>query len=258
MDAVSPLRGKKVLIPRDKKQAKPFAELVAQKEGVPVVIPLLAFRPVQDNGELIPVLDNLDDYSWIIFTSNTTVETFFALLPENRNLSANIAAIGEKTAESLSAKNVPVAFVPSEYVAESFVKEFLPRVQQGEKVLIPKGNLARNVIASSLREHGVIADEVTIYETYFPEKSKRRLMEVLEGQELDILCFTSPSTVDHFMSVVNSGGFHDKLSNCIVACIGPIAKRRAEKHGLKVDVMPEIYTVPELIKAVISFLEEYQ
>lgn len=258
MVAVSPLQGKKVLIPRDKNQAKPFADLVAQKGGVPVIIPLLAFRPVQNRDELVPLLEGLDDYDWIIFTSGTTVETFFSFLPENRNLSAKIAAIGEKTAEALKAKHVTVAFVPSEYVAESFVKEFLTRVQPGEKVLIPKGNLARNVIVSSLREHGVIADEVTIYETYFPEESKRLLLEALERRELDILCFTSPSTVDHFMSVVNCGGLHEKLNDCIVACIGPIAKKRAEKHGLRVDVVPEVYTVPELINAVISFLEEYQ
>src|SRR5690606_12729365 len=166
---------------------------------------------------------------------------------------ARVAAIGEKTAKALEEKGIHVQFIPTEYVAEGFVKEFLPMVGSGEKVLIPKGNLARDVIASSLREKGVIADEITIYETYFPGESRKELLETLKSQRLDILCFTSPSTVDHFMSVVDEYGLRENIRDCVIACIGPIARQRAEKHGLKVNVMPDVYTVPKLIDAVISF-----
>lgn len=256
MNSDSPLQGKKVFIPRGKKQGQSFAGLVKKYGGVPVAIPLLAFQPVQDGARLKELLEKLDSYDWLIFTSNTTVETFFAILPEQKKIRARVAAIGEKTAKALEEKGIHVQFIPTEYVAEGFVKEFLPMVGSGEKVLIPKGNLARDVIASSLREKGVIADEVTIYETYFPGESRKELLETLKSQRLDILCFTSPSTVDHFMSVVDEYGLRENIRDCVIACIGPIARQRAEKHGLKVNVMPDVYTVPKLIDAVISFLKK--
>lgn len=256
MISISPLQGRRVLIPRGKQYAKTFSEVVRKYGGEPIEIPLLAFRPTQDQTEITPILDRLAQYDWLVFTSITVVETFFSFISDRSRIKANIAVIGEKTEKALLQKGIDVHFRPSEYVAEGFVKDFLPLVHSGERVLIPKGNLARDLIASSLRKKGVNVDQVIIYETYFPEESRKLLLETLKSQGLDIISFTSPSTVDHFMSVVNEHGLQENIRNCIIACIGPIAKKRAEKYGLKVDVMPEIYTVPKMVQSTISFLNK--
>lgn len=256
MISTSPLQGKKVLIPRGKQYAKTFSEIVRKYGGEPIEIPLLAFRPKQDQTEIKPILDRLDHYDWLVFTSITVVDTFFSFMPDRSRLKANIAAIGEKTEKALLKSGIEVHFRPSEYVAEGFVKDFLPLVHSGERVLVPKGSLARDVIASSLREKGVIVDEVIIYETYFPEESRELLFERLKSEGLDIIFFTSPSTVDHFMSVVHDYGLQDNIRDCIIACIGPIAKKRAEIYGLNVDVMPETYTVPKMVQSTVSFLNK--
>lgn len=256
MISTSPLQGKRVLVPRGKKYAKSFSEIIRKYGGEPVEIPLLAFRPTQDQTQIKPILERLAYYDWLIFTSITVVETFFSIISDKSSITAKIAVIGEKTEKVLLEKGMEVHFIPSQYVAEGFVKDFLPLVHSGERVLIPKGNLARDVIASSLREKGVIADEVIIYETYFPEESRVLLLELLKSQGLDIISFTSPSTVDHFMSVVNEYNLQENIRDCIITCIGPIAKKRAEKYGLKVDVMPDVYTVPNMVQGTISFLNK--
>lgn len=256
MISTSPLQGRRVLIPRGKQYARTFSDIVRQYGGKPVEIPLLAFRPTQDATEIKSILGRITDYDWLVFTSITVVETFFSFMPDMGGVKASIAAIGEKTEKALCKKGIQVHFRPSEYVAEGFVKDFLPLVHSGERVLIPKGNLARDVIASLLREKGVIVDEVIIYETFFPEESRELLLDTLKSEGVDILSFTSPSTVDHFMSVVNEHGLQDNIRNCIIACIGPIAKKRAEMYGLKVDVMPETYTVPQMVQSIISFLNK--
>ena len=43
---------------------------------------------------------------------------------------------------------------------------------------------------------------------------------MLIEHELDIICFTSPSTVDHFMEVVENG-FSDKLHTCMLPVLDP-------------------------------------
>ncbi|WP_160722023.1 uroporphyrinogen-III synthase [Bacillus sp. USDA818B3_A] len=255
MSKCSPLLEKKVLVPRGKGQAKSFSQLVERYGGIPVEIPLIAFRPIEKNHRLQDCLEALDTYDWIIFTSNVTVETFFSFYDREVTALPKIAVIGKKTAEVLREKGIHAAFIPSAYVAEVFVSEFLPVVDADARVLLPKGNLAREYIASSLMDAGAQVDEVVIYETYLPEESRERLAQMLDNNELDILTFTSPSTVDHLMEVVREFGLEEKLEKCIIGCIGPVTEKKLLEYGLPVHASPEEYTVKDMIKSTIAFLE---
>ena len=89
---------------------------------------------------------------------------------------------------------------------------------------------------------------------FFLLESKAILEQMLTENKLDIICFTSPSTVDHFMKVVEKMDLGDKLHTCVIACIGPVAQKRAEKWGLTVHVVPKYYTVEEMIKSIAEYL----
>jgi uroporphyrinogen-III synthase len=258
MISTSSLQGKKILIPRGKNSSKSFSDIVKRYGGIPVEIPLLDFRPVENNEELQPILDGLGQYDWLILTSKVAVDSFFSFFHDKKLELPKIAVIGNKTAQSLVKIGIQVEFVPKTFVAERFVEEFLPLVHMGDKILIPKGNLARDYIADSLREKGASVDEIIIYETFFPEDSKEKLRKSIQEHELDIIPFTSPSTAEHFMSIVNEYSLHDHLLGCIVACIGPVARERAEKLGLKVDVTPDVYTVQDMVLAIISYLNQVE
>lgn len=254
MIASLPLQNKTVMIPRGEAHSKSFSELVARFGGIPVEIPLIAFQPVAATKDILELFNQLHTYDWIIFTSNVTVETFFSFLNGPVTL-PKIAVIGEKTRQVLEHRGVKVDFTPGKYVAEDFVKEFLPHLHEGSRVLIPKGNLSRDYIAASFTKHGAIVDEVVIYDTYLPEESRDKLIKMLSSRSLDILTFTSPSTIDHFMEIVEANKLQNELSDCIVACIGPISKRKAEECGLTVHAAPEKYTVEEMLKSVIEYLK---
>ena len=100
-------------------------------------------------------------------------------------------------------------------MAETFVEEFSLYIHQGSRCLLPKGNLAREYIARSLTEHGAHVDEIVIYETYMPDESRTKLATMLAEKQLDILMFTSPSTVDHFMDVVKEYRLESQLEDCV-------------------------------------------
>nr|WP_263325536.1 uroporphyrinogen-III synthase [Neobacillus sp. Marseille-Q6967] len=250
----SRLMNKKVLVPRGAGQAKPFSKLVKEYGGIPVEIPLIAFRPIVTNPELEAAIGRLHTYDWIVFTSNVTIETFFSFF-KGKSSFPKVAVIGKKTEEVLKEKGLQADFVPSAYVAEVFVEEFLPNISSGTKVLIPKGNLAREYISSSLIKNGALVDEIVIYETYMPDESREKLAKMLAEDELDILLFTSPSTVDHFMSVVKESKLESHLERCIVGCIGPVTKKNLKKYGFSVHASPNEYTVKEMIHSTIEYLE---
>jgi uroporphyrinogen-III synthase len=251
------LNGMKVLVPRGKKHAKPFSDLVKKYGGIPVEIPLISFRPVPPTTMTMELGNKLHTYDWIIFTSNVTVETFFAfdILP---TVLANIkiAVIGEKTEEALMRKGITVDFKPKTYVAEAFVEEFAPHISEGVNVLIPKGNLAREFISTSLEEKGAKVDELVIYETFFPDSSRDALVKALTEKQLDIISFTSPSTVDHFMAVVKEMNLLSTIDHCLIMCIGPVTLQRANALGLRVDAMPNIYTIDHMLQSVMKKIEK--
>jgi uroporphyrinogen-III synthase len=249
------LKDKKVLVPRGAGQAKSFSQLVEKYGGISIEIPLIAFRPIELSEHLQRAMNEINTYDWVVFTSNVTVETFFSFYKsKNPNSFPKIAVIGKKTEEVLQERGYKAAFVPTSYVTEVFTDEFLPIVASGSKVLIPKGNLAREYISTSLSSHGVHVDEIVIYETFMPEESREKLAKMLSRNELDILMFTSPSTVNHFMSVVKEYKLQSHINRCVISCIGPVTEKRLHAHGLPVHVSPEEYTVKEMIKSTINFL----
>ncbi|MEH7522364.1 uroporphyrinogen-III synthase, partial [Bacillus sp. JJ1503] len=228
-----PLKGMSVLVPRGKEQAKTFSSLVKGYGGIPVEIPLIAFKPVDISDEIMKILHQLHTYDWIVFTSNVTVETFLSFIdsPEKMKL-PKIAAIGKKTEACLLHAGIKVDFIPREYVAEGFVKDFLPLVKAGMNILIPKGKLARNIIYTALTEKGANVDEIIMYDTFFPDESRVKIVEAFSDGIIDILAFTSPSTVDHFMRVMKESQLFHRLENSIISCIGPITKDRIISYGL--------------------------
>ena len=257
MTAPLPLKNKKVLVPRGEKQAEAFSRLVEKYGGIPVEIPLIAFRPVICTPMLERFLQRLEQYDWIIFTSIVAVETLLSFLDKDSLASLpKIAVIGKKTARVLRSKGLKVEFTPSQYVAETFVTEFSSFIQPGMTIFIPKGNLAREYIGESLRKKDADVDEAVVYETYLPEESRTRLAEMIAAEKLDILLFTSPSTVDHFMEIVSEYGLKGHLAGCLIGCIGPITEKKLFSYGLPIHASPKVYTVEEMVKCMITYLEE--
>ena len=254
MTSSLPLKNKTVLVPRGKSQAKAFSDVVRKYGGTPVEIPLLAFRPTMVTTELKDIMKKLHTYDWIIFTSSETVASFLSYWTKGSPLPQKVAAIGEKTAQALAEKGLQVDFIPTKYVAEEFVIEFSLLMKAGTKVLLPKGNLARDFIATELTKIGVRVEEMIVYETFFPEESKSKLAQMLQEKRLDIIPFTSPSTVDHFMEVVKDCGLDDRIHDCLFVCIGPVAQQRAESFGLTIHAVPSVYTVENMIKEAADYL----
>lgn len=253
-----PLAGKKILVPRSKKQTGGMAAFIAEYGGEAVEIPLLAFkyRPLAES--IKQHLGNQDkSYDWIIFTSSNGVKAFFQEVSDIEQIYLpKIASIGEITTAALNKLGYQTDFVPSSYVAEAFVEEFIPIIKEDERILLVKGNLAREYVSTRLKHTHAILEEAILYETYFPKSSEAQIATRLDKQELDVLLFTSSSTVDHFMDIVKKYQLMEQTKQCIIVCIGPITKERVEYYGLKVHVTPEIYTVASMIVALVKYYKQ--
>lgn len=252
------LQDKRVVITRPRDQAQPFVDLLAGESAVPILIPVIATGSIEDPKQLDVALQNLADYDWLVLTSVNGVqavwERFEQLGVESIPKNVQIACIGPKTEAALAAKGIRTDFVPNEFVAEAI----LPGLGDvsGKRVLLTRADIARPDLPEAIGAGGGIADDITAYRTLPSQPEGKSLAALREG--VDILTFTSPSTVENFVEIVRQTGL-DPLNlpgSPIIACIGPITANAAAKLGFVVDILPADYTIEGLMVAMISHFED--
>ena len=163
-------------------------------------------------------------------------------------VTTKIAAVGVKTKLELEKRGYRVDFVPTSFVAEVFAEEFVKRLSGNERILFPKGNLARDVIPVALREMGVSLDELIVYGTKENVEKRQELIEALEVGKVDIITFTSPSTVTSFVRLLEDTNWREwtKMYNCLYrAYYG----KEASLYFSHI-IMPKEYTVEALLQCV--------
>src|SRR4029453_1932809 len=100
-------------------------------------------------------LEQAEQYQWLMFTSVNGVDYFFGWLRRfqidmRRFYGAKIAAVGPKTAEALAMRGLVVEELPAKFHAEGLLDQLRPQLKAGERVLLPRGDLAREVLPREL------------------------------------------------------------------------------------------------------------
>ncbi|MFQ5993443.1 MAG: uroporphyrinogen-III synthase, partial [Nitrospiraceae bacterium] len=96
-------------------------------------------------------------------------------------------------------------------------------------------------------------DVIEAYRTALPRSDAASLHALLYEGKLDMVTFTSSSTVINFAKFFPGEDVKELLDGVAVACIGPITQRTAEEKGIRVDVVPREYTVDGLTQAIVEF-----
>ncbi|MED1265144.1 uroporphyrinogen-III synthase [Bacillus mycoides] len=242
------LAGKTVLITRAQHQAKQMSVAVKERSGIPLEIPLLRMEGTS-HRQIQHIAGQLHSYDWVIFTSKNGVAFFLDSLRKKLPGPIKIAAVGVKTKLELEKRGYQVDFVPTAFVAETFAEEFLKELSGNERILFPKGNLARDVIPVKLREFGVFLDELIVYGTKVNVEKKQELITALKLGEVNIITFTSPSTVDSFVRLLEGTNWREWTKKCTIACIGPITEKEANLYFPHV-IVPKEYTVGALLQCI--------
>ncbi|HDX9589009.1 TPA: uroporphyrinogen-III synthase [Bacillus pseudomycoides] len=242
------LCGKTVLITRAQQQAKQMSTAVQKQGGIPVEIPLLHITATA-HEQFQQVCEELSTYDWIVFTSKNGVNFFLDGAGQPLPHTMKIAAVGVKTKQELERRGYDVHFVPTTFVAEVFAKEFVNHIRSGTRILLPKGNLARDVIREALRNHGATVRDLVVYETTVHLQIREQLIDALQSREIDVITFTSPSTVQSFLALLEGENWREWVKGCTIACIGPVTEREARKYFQNL-LVPTEYTVEAMLQCI--------
>lgn len=252
-----PLFGKRVLVTRARSQSSALSDKIQALGGEALEFPVIRITPPQEIDRLDTALRELPRYDWVIFTSVNGVKHFFKRLQElkldiRQLTKARIAAIGPKTAEALTDKGLLVEVLPDEYRAEALVESLRPFVRAGEEILLPRADIAREVLANELVAIGCHVTEVDAYDTQIETEDASQIAEMLEEGAIHVITFTSSSTVRNFVEAIRTvrDDVHALLQHSQIVCIGPITAQTAEEMGLTVDVIADTYTIDGLVSAI--------
>ena len=251
-----PLFGKRILVTRARAQASEFAALLEVNGAEVIQFPTIEIRPLEIDSLDIPTPDR---YDWVVFTSVNAVEIYHKHLRETGKDTrvfggCSVCAVGPKTVEALNNIGIYPDFVPSQSSGRVVATE-IEDVKR-KKILLPRAKIATTDLSNTLRKRGAHVDDVPLYDTVKVKNERSDIIEndLLEGR-IDIVTFTSSSTVSNFLEMFATHTAKNLLAMAKVAVIGPTTEATATKHGVRVDIVAKEATIESLVEAIIA---EYQ
>ena len=260
-----PLFGKRIVVTRPREQSAELVEALEQLGASVIEAPTIRIVPPEDFGPLDEACATVGQYDWVVFTSANGVDYFFqrlALSPvDTRALSGvKLCAIGPGTADRLTRHCLKVDLVPPEYRAEAVVEALRATGDlTGKKFLLPRADLAREMLADELRRSGAQITDVIAYRSVPVEADRNNepdIYRMLLDKKVDVVTFTSASTVRNFVRLYGVEPVADLLQPVAIASIGPVTAEAAQQCGIRTSIMPAEYTIPGLVRAIVEHFEK--
>ena len=254
-----PLLGRNIVVTRARAQASDLIHQLTALGARCLQCPTIEVKPPDSWDPLDQALRNIEQYHWLIFTSTNGVQFFFRRLFEQgsdvRRLGhLRTAAIGPATAESLRRYGLNTDILPKTYQAESVVEAFSRVPVKGHKILLPRAREARPILPEELQRMGAQVDEIVAYQTIAVSHEQDTLIRALKERSIDMITFTSSSTVRNFHSLLpRDTQPRELLQGVATACIGPITADTAKELGFTVDTIAKEYTISGLCEAVVHY-----
>ncbi len=261
------LEGRTLVITRSEDRGEGLRTSLEDLGARVVSIPAIRFGPPKDPSPLSAALDELDRFRWLLFTSATAVQFFFAAargrgIPLDRFASLRIGVVGPATASALTHFSLRATRIAAAGDAASLAAALVgPTASEplgdADHCLLPQADLARGELADALRAAGVPVTSVTAYETQAedPERVKP-FLTALEGEEpIDGIVFASPSALRSFLAMTHPHGEHAIREKPIrVFSIGPTTSAAIRERGMHVAREAAPHTTEALVAAIVEEL----
>lgn len=220
-----PLFGKNICITRAKPQAKKLREQLSDLGAEVTEINSIVINST--NYNLKKYIEKLSDYDYIVLTSVNGVKAFFNFLIsikyDIRKIKAEFAAIGPATGNEIMKRGIVPKITSEKFVAESLFEKMKSVVSQSDKIFLPRSSNSRPYLAEALKDIGCIVDECFTYKVSLGQMPDNICIE-----DVDIIVFTSPSTVKNSVKLIGLENIKKKK----VISIGPITGRTLKSFDI--------------------------
>ncbi len=220
-----------------------------------ISFPTIIISLVNDTTKFYKSINSIEDYDYIVFTSMNAVNSFIELIG-NKNLDFNfnklkVICVGKKTASACKQNGIPVNLVPNKFSASGVVEIFSATDLTNRKFFVPSSKIARNELKLELEAKGASVTMVPIYTVAKPMQSELTVSPAYIRKNIpDIFAFTSPSTFNNFIKILDIENTAEFFHGSTIVAIGPTTARAITDSKVNVDIIPEEFTVIGILKAI--------
>ncbi|MBK8943940.1 MAG: uroporphyrinogen-III synthase [Ignavibacteriae bacterium] len=248
-----PLENIKIVITRSESQSLNDI-LEFEKLGAKVLnFPTIIISKLDDYCEADKILKNVNDFDYLIFTSSNSVKYFFQRISELQiqiNFEkVKIISIGKGTEKLLIDSKIKIDFIPTKFSANDLLSEISVLEIANKNILIPGSSIMRNELYDGLINHNANVTKCEVYQNIIPKKSEININE-LENFNADLFVFTSPSTFNNFLEILEIENPKSYFAEKTIAVIGPTTKQTLIDKGIEPNIFPQNYDMKNLIEEI--------
>lgn len=253
-----PLDGKTILLTRLLGQSEDtYLRLISAGAEV-IALPVLKIVPPSSWKECDEAIKSLDDFDYIIFTSQNAVEWFINRVKFFEKFDSlkkkKIISIGPKTRQKIEQIGLEIFFTPKKFNSKNLAEELKNFIKKGEKVLIPQSEIGRDTIEVNLIANGIEVKRIPVYTVDIPElEDIADELRKINEREIDVFVFTSPSAFNNFNKLLKIENPEEFYKNKVIASIGPVTSEHIKKHNVNISIEPEESTTEGLAKAILNY-----
>lgn len=271
------LQGRTVLVPRAEDQASDLSRRIRAAGGQPVEAPTIAIVP-GDRAQLVGHLRDLAEggFTAVCLTSPNGVGAVASVLEEAgldpaAFAGVTVAVVGPGTGRRLREDlGIEPDLVPTTSTTAALGDAFPPAGAASDdgrdaqprpgtsagadsaaawgrrphRVLLPRADIASRELPDALAAKGYDPVVVAAYRTIVPDDFPSGVAERLAGGDVDLLAFTSSSTVRNFVELVG-----DRSWSGLVVSIGPVTSATCAEHGIEVAAEADRHDLDGLVRA---------
>jgi uroporphyrinogen-III synthase len=259
-----PFDGLRVLT-LESRRAKEIEGLIRRLDGDAFVAPSVQERPLEDHGEAVRFVEELEADRFDLVVCMTGAGLAFlrdvveAHMPVERLAAAlrRVAIIsrGPKPVPLLRAMNVPVdVVVPEPNTWKEIVEAVASRSER--RIAVQEYGRPNLEMNAALEKLGASIRPVALYRWELPDDIQplQEAARRLAAREVDVVLFTSSIQLDHLLEVARTLGIEAPVMSTLredvaIASVGPVMSATLESYGLPADIIPNHPKMGSLVKA---------
>jgi uroporphyrinogen III methyltransferase/synthase len=258
-----PLSGRRIVVTRSREQAGELIDMLEERGAEAIPAHAIRITAPEDPAPLENACRQAGSFDWIVFTSANAVDYFMHGLLKTGDVrdlhGVRLCTVGPSTASRLQRYGVRVDLTPAEFRAEALTETLKASGSlDGLRILMPRADIARDRLAEELRAGGADVVDVVAYRTIAgnADTGEYDVYRMLLDRQIDAVTFASASAVRNFVAMLGNEQAGDLLHSTVVASIGPVTAEAAQQLGIETTVMPERYTIPDLVDALVEHFAE--
>lgn len=227
------LAGLRVVVTGSDAQAEPLVRELREHGAAPHRMRTIDIGPVDDDAEIRVAVEDAvaGTVEWVVLTSPNAVPALDAAL-QGRLMQARVAAVGNRTAETLREAGIEPALVSAGPGAAQLVDDLAMAGVSGTSVVCLLSDRARPTLVNGLQRAGARVRVVAAYRNQPVPDLDPQTREMVRHGRVDVITFASPSAVENFARLV--GADMPAMSGAAFFAIGPTTAAALRDAGMPV------------------------